>query len=124
MSALVLSMATWLLLWIKTDLDPSALVAGFLVSAALFALAGGVITRRAIWWVTLLVATVEWGILIVTMLPTAGWGCPARLSPCAAPGSVWFGPPVLTAPIVVIVFLGRLAGRRAGWSLGRVGSRA
>jgi len=116
-TALALDLGGWFLAWYKTDIDPGLLFTWLLAGAAIFALGGGVITSRSIWWVTLILVLVEWGMIIATIWPIGAWGCSSG-SACARPASEWFGPALLTSPIVVIAFVGRLASRRAGWASG------
>jgi hypothetical protein len=121
--ALALDLGGWFLAWFKTDIAPGLLITWLLAGAAIFAIGAGVITRRFIWWVTLILVLVEWGMLIAAIWPTEAWVCPSGPG-CARPAMVWFGPALLTSPIVVIAFVGRLAGRSAGWVSGRVSGRA
>jgi hypothetical protein len=121
--ALALDLGGWFLAWIKTDIAPGLLIAWLLCSAAMFGLGGGVITRRSLWWVTLIFVLVEWGMVIAAIWPTEGWGC-SSASACGRPAIVWFGPALLTSPMVLIAFVGRIASRSGGWASGKVRSRA
>lgn len=120
---LALDLGGWLLAWIKSDIAPGPLITWLLCAAAIFALGGGVITRRSVWWVTLIFVLVEWGMVIATIWPTESWGC-SSASACGRPAIVWFGPALLTSPMVLIAFVGRLAGRSGGWASVRLGRRA
>ena len=114
---LALNLGGWLLTWVKTDIDPGLLVTWLLGSAAVFALAGGVLTRHEPSWVTLVAVLLEWGIVTSVLWSVGSWTCPTT-TVCSPPVIESFGPALLTSPIVLIAFLGRFSRRRAGRETG------